>query len=299
MLKTLSADGLGLSGRQSEVIELALSFGFHAMDLDMGDFANQVDAYGLAHARRLLDSARINVSHFRLPLVWDEWQEDDAQYDQGLERLAKIAELASSLGCQRCVSTVKPASDERPYHENFEFHRRRLGQISAILEPRGITMGLEFLAPAALRKSKAFQFIHTFDDLVQLAKASASDHVGVVVDLWHLHVSGGTLEPLAGFDPNRIVAVYLSDIPADVNIEEVTEDCRELPGQTGVIDCSAALTTLAEMGYDGPVAARVKRGSLHGKKRDGIVRTVRDRFTEIWAAAGLEPARSLPARATS
>ena len=47
MFRNLSTEGLGVSGRQSEIIELALSFGFKGIDLDLVDFQQQVQVNGL------------------------------------------------------------------------------------------------------------------------------------------------------------------------------------------------------------------------------------------------------------
>jgi sugar phosphate isomerase/epimerase len=288
MFKNLSMDALGVNGRQSEVIELALSFGFRGMDLDMQDFTEQVELYGLPHARRLIDSARIKIGCFRLPLIWQEWETDEVTYKRGLEQLPRIAELAVGLGCLRCISTVSPASDERPYHENFEFHRRRLAEVAEVLEPRGICLGLEFLAPAVFRTGRAFQFIDTFDALVQLAKSSGNKFVGVVIDLWHLHVSGGSIQTVRGLPAERIANVYLSDIAPGVDLERADETLRLLPGETGVIDCSAVLSLLAEIGYAGPVTVRAGRGARGSMKRDALVRSAAERLNRIWKDAGLD-----------
>ena len=68
MFKNLNLEVLGVSGRTSEIIELALSFGFKGVDLDLVNFQQQVQVNGLARARRLLDSAKLKIGTFRLPL---------------------------------------------------------------------------------------------------------------------------------------------------------------------------------------------------------------------------------------
>ena len=287
MFKNLSMEGLGISGRQSEVIELALSFRFRAIDLDMEDFAEQVDLYGLPHARRLIDSAHIKIGQFRLPVVWGEWDDEDVIYRRGLERLPRIAELAAELGCTCCVTKVSPACDERPYHENFEFHRRRLAEIAEILAVRGIRLGLEFLAPSHLRKGRAFQFIHSFAALIQLVKSVTNDNVGAAIDLWHLHVAGGQIEEIRQLSAARIVAVFLSDAPADANLDELDETARLMPRESGTIDSAACLALLSEIGFDGPVTPRANRDTLQGMRRDAIVQLARDRLDQIWNDAGL------------
>src|SRR4051812_4869169 len=119
MFRNLSAPALGFSGRQSELIELALSFGFKGLDIDLADFKQTVKTYSLQHARRLIDSAKLKLGTFRLPIVWDE---DDDRYKASLATLHDWAKLAAEVGFTRVVTTVAPANDLRPYHENFEFH---------------------------------------------------------------------------------------------------------------------------------------------------------------------------------
>ena len=64
MFRNLSTVGLPLSGRPSELIELALSFGFDAMDIDIVDFQQQAEAFGVEHARRLmLSSTKSQLGH--------------------------------------------------------------------------------------------------------------------------------------------------------------------------------------------------------------------------------------------
>ena len=67
MFKNLNPSALGLSGHQSEVIELALTYGFGGMDLNMVEFATRVKLRGMPYARRLIDSAKLRLGTFALP----------------------------------------------------------------------------------------------------------------------------------------------------------------------------------------------------------------------------------------
>ena len=73
MFKNLNTEALGLSASQSELIELALSFGFKGIDLDVVDFSAQVKEHGLPKARRLLDSAKLKIGAFKLPVRQGFW----------------------------------------------------------------------------------------------------------------------------------------------------------------------------------------------------------------------------------
>lgn len=284
MFRNLSTDSLGVSGRESEIIELALSFGFKGIDLDLIDFQQQVQAHGLARARRLLDSAKLRIGTFRLPLVWDD---SDEAYKQGLESLGEMLKLAADLGATRAVTSLAPANDVRPYHENFEFHRRRLTELGEALAAHGIRLGIELIASAAARKDRAYQFIYTLDALAMLVSMVRAENVGIVLDPWQIRACGGTLDDAQKIGGSRIVAVYLSDAPADVAPADLTEDQRLLLGETGTIDSAAVLSRLAEWGYDGPVTPRAHRSRVVGMRRDEVVKLAGQRLGEAWKAAGL------------
>ncbi len=290
MFKNLSTDGVGVSGRQSEIIELALSFGFKGVDLDLLDFLEQVKIHGLPHARRLLDSARLKIGTFRLPLTWDD---SDEAYQAGLRVLPDLLELAAGIGAKRAVTTIAPANDVRPYHENFEFHRRRLTEIGERLAADGMRLGIEFTASANARKNRAFQFIHSFDAVVMLVNMVRAPNVGAVIDPWQIIAAGSHLDEIRKLSADRIVAVSLSDAPADVDPTAMGEGDRLLPGETGKIDSAAILTTLAEIGFDGPVSPRAHRNRLAGLRRDQIVKLAGERVDQAWKAANLSPAGKL------
>lgn len=286
MYKTLSADALGLSGRQSEIIELALSHGFKGIDLDLADFAHQVERSGAAHARRLIESAKLKLGAFRLPIAWDG---DDAQFRPELEKLAKLAEMAAAAGCQRAITTISPANDQRPFHDNFQFHCRRLGELGEALRPHGIRLGIDFVATAAARQNHAFEFLHTFDAVLMLLDLVPSVNVGLVANGWQIYASGGEIAKLRKLGNKRIIDVLLADAPADVAPTDLTDEARLLTGETGVPDAAALLTLLAEIGYDGPVSACPHRAALAGKNRDACVKAAAEALDGVWKAAGLSP----------
>ena len=143
MFKNLSPAALGISGHQSEIIELALTFGFGGIDLKVVDFATRARLRGMPYARRLIDSAKIRLGMFALPV---DWEADDETFQQELKKLPEWAQAAAEVDCTRCVATLAPASDQRPYHENFEFHRRRFHEICKALQPAGVRLALGFRA---------------------------------------------------------------------------------------------------------------------------------------------------------
>lgn len=294
MFKNLNTEALGVSGTPSEVIELAMSYGFKGLDLDIVDFAAQVKAAGMAKARRAYDSARLRFTAFRLPV---EWHEDPERFKSDLAELGATLELAKELGCERAITTIEPAGDMRPFHENYEFHRRKLAELAAAIEPYGIRLVVEFLAPAIHKRGRAFQFIQTVDQVLMLLKSVTAKNIGLVLDTWHWHLGGGTLDQIRSLSADKIIAVYLADCDPDVTAANVTDKSRRLPGETGVIDCAAILSALGEMRYEGPITPYPFKESLVGQSRDKIVKSASTAIDQAWKAAGLNPQGKLLATA--
>lgn len=298
MFRCLSTRTLGVAGQESETIEWALSYGFKGIELDLAEFTERVANHGLDRARRLVDSAKLRLAQFALTL---DLEADDATFERDRQRLASQIVLAAQLGCTRAVTTLAPASDERPYHENFEFYRQRLTKVCGLLEPHGIRLGVGFSADARLRENKSFEFIHDLDALLLQLSMVGHRNVGVALDLWELYLSTGATTDLQKLSAAQIVSVYVSDFPAEQSRDDHGRAIRLLPGETGVIDAQGALATLAEMGYDGPLVPQVSRPHYETVARDAFVKQVGQALDEVWKSAGLSPSGKLvsPAQRTN
>jgi sugar phosphate isomerase/epimerase len=289
MFKNLSPTALGITGHQSEIIELALTYGFGGMDLNVVDFATRARLKGMPYAKRLIESAKIRLGTFILPLEWDT---DDELFRKELKKLPEYAQAAVEVGCTRCVVTLAPASDTRPYHENFEFHRRRFHDIAKALEPAGVRLGVAFQAAEYLRKNRAYQFIHDMDTLTLLLNMVDSPNVGLLLDVWDLVASGGTLENIQKLPASQIIAVQVAEMPLGVAASELDEKSRLLPVvEGGRIGIANVLTILKQMGYDGPVTPKPSRGIFTTRRRDVIVKQTGEGLEKVWRAIGLPSER--------
>lgn len=283
MYKNLSTTGLGISGVESELIELALSYKFNGVEPDFMELYHRAEEKGAPYARRLIDSGKLKHGTFRLPIDWA----DDTRFAKDKEKLEKIAARAAELGCNRAVTLIAPSSDERPYHENFEFHRRRLNEVAQVLAKHKVMLGLEFNASPEARTGAAFEFVKSFDELRKLASGVGVEGVGVVVDLFNWYVGGGTMDQITSLPVNQVVSVQLCDVPEDIAADRLTTKNRLLPGETGKIDSIAIVKWLTSIGYDGPVTARPDRNRFPKTGRMQIVKMVAESLDHVWTEAGL------------
>lgn len=283
MYRNLSTIGLPLSGRPSELIELALSFGFDGMDIDILDFCQQAEIYGVEHARRLMVSARLKASAIRLPVTLSG---DESTFNAELERLPKVLEMTAAAECSRALTTLVAGSDEHAFKDCFELHRTRLDAIGGLAAQHGVMIGLAIQPDAEFRAGLAHQFVHTYEGLVGLV-ASCHAAVGAVVDSWALHLTGETPAVIGQLPAGRLVEVRLSDAPAGIAAADLIANQRLMPGETGVIDSVEILRAAAAAGFEGPVTPCAARASLKGTGRERIVRRAGEQLEQVWRDAGL------------
>lgn len=284
MFKNLNARSLGVSGRQSELIELALTYGFRGMDVDIHDLAKRAESQGEERAKRYLAAAPIKIGGFELPIGWAG---EENQFKADLARLAKVAALAGSLEAVCCHADVVPASDELPYRENFEQHRTRLAEIADVLAPHKIRLALGFLALPQHRADKQFPFIHQADALLTLVKTIGKPNVGAMIDTWNWQLGGGDLSMITGLTGEQIAAVRLAAVPVDADPSTAQSITRALPGQGREFDFPALIAHLAKSKFNGPVTLAPHGRCFSGMTRDAIVQKAANMLDDLWVAAGL------------
>jgi sugar phosphate isomerase/epimerase len=282
MFRNLSTVGLPLSGRPSELIELALSFGFDSMDIDIVDFEQQAELYGVEHARRLMVSARLKSGLFHLPI---DLGGDEAAFKHDLSLLPKRLELAQATEAPRAAATITPVSGDHSFKDFFELHRQRLDTVGDMLARHGIMLGLA-IRPETEASAGGSLFINTYEGLLGIVAVSHPS-VGAIIDSWALHVTGEGLGVIGAVPRGRIVEVRLSDAPREVRGVDLHANQRLIPGDAGAIDSAAVLKQAEAAGFAGPVTPWAERSVLAGRGREKVVKLAGDRLQSIWREAGL------------
>ena len=285
MYRNLNPQAIGISGRQSELIELALTYGFKGISVDITDLARRAVDYGVEHVCRFHKSAKIEIGSFQLPATWRGPEEQyQAFLNQDLETYVSIAR---ALGARRAVLAIEPGSDTLPYHENFEEHRTRLSGIAEKLAQDEIRLGLGLRAARPVRQNYQYQFVFQVDDLLTLIKSVGEENVGLWYDAWNWKVGGGTLAQLQEWPVEKLVAVDVSDAPAELDLAEIGDDQRLLPGAGGAIDAQSVVNFLRDSDYDGPVTPSASNAALSGLTREEVVQRAAQSMEALWVGAGL------------
>jgi sugar phosphate isomerase/epimerase len=288
MFKNFNPNMIGLRGRSlADTLTMAAEGGFVGVDFDIREAAALVDAHGLDHVRGMFAAAGVRPGQWSLPVVF---RQDDEQYNAGLAELPRLAELGRSLGCTRTCSGVGPGSPDREYAANFEWHVARMRPIAEVLKEHGCRLGIEFIGPKTLRARHPHEFIYTLGGLIDLWEAIGSGNVGVLLDVWHLYTSGGSLDDLDRIGNQHVVAVHVNDAPPGIPRDEQIDNQRTLPMETGVLEIVGFMDKLKGMGYDGPVTAEPFSKRLNdlaaGDPSAAVAETARS-MDRVWRAAGL------------
>ena len=258
MFKNLNPEALGISARDSELIELVLSHGFKGLDLDLVALAEQAQTQGLDKASRLITSARLKIGSFRLPV---RWHDDSPDYKADLEQIAGLGRDRGQAGLHADHDHDRSRAATRGpitrISSSIAAAWRKSPPCSA---PHKIRLGIDFIAPVHYRAERRFQFMQTFDEVLLLLRSTDSTNVGLALDTWHWHLGGGKLEQLRTLSADRIVTVTLADAPADENAQTARLESRRL-GHRGRSDRLAG-----RAGHVGRDALRRPRHSRAGQE---------------------------------
>ena len=279
MYRNLNAPSLGVSGRQNELIEMALTYKFEGFDIDFGQFFEQAKSRGLDYAKRFVESANIRVGGFELPVCW---KANPSEFQTQLAEISQMAEMAAAIKADRCHVCVPSVTDERPYHEYFEFVRERISQIAAVLNAHSIQIALGFEAKTPESETEKVPFIVTPENLVTLMKTVNESNVGICVDLWNWHVAGGTIEQIKELDSSQIKMVRLADLPADSDLSTASVKDRLLPASTGVLASHELIEVLEQKNYNGPISAYGHPSQFEGMKPNQIISSVVDSLKQAF-----------------
>jgi sugar phosphate isomerase/epimerase len=232
----------------ADKIRLAAKTGYGGVDWDLGPARTA----GLETTKALFAELKIRPTITNLPMARPlPFAGDDAAFTEALKPLADDAAFIAGVGCKKMM-LVLSATSPTPKDEFRKLVVQRLSAVSEVLQKANLRLGLEFLGPLYMRQGPGRDgqprtpFIWTLPETVALAK-DCGPNMGAVLDVWHWHHSGGTVQDILDAGNDRIVHVHISDAkPAPA--EEVRDNQRVMPGE-GSIDLIGFLQALKKIGY--------------------------------------------------
>lgn len=223
---------------------LAARVGYGGVDVNL----NSAMAEGVNETRALLSELKIKpgICGFPAPV----FGHDEAEFQAGLKKLPEAAKFVAGIGCPRMMSVLPPSS-QTPKTELRKIYKDRLVAVSEILLNSKVRLGMEFLGPMYMHTRLPHEFIWRMDEALEFAK-ECGPNIGLVLDAWHWHHSGATIDDILHAGKSRIVTVHVSDARKQPP-EEVRDNQRLLPGE-GVINLLGFFQALQKIGYEDAVS---------------------------------------------
>lgn len=269
MFRSLDGGAIGVAAPFEQVVAWAAKYGFEGVSVPL----QEVLLNGPERTSALLQSHSMRPSVFGLPV---DYRGDDAAFERDIAFFSEQARTMAAVGVQRCSTWVLPGRKGMSESEYFELLRNRLGKCAQVLVENGIRLGLEFLGPKTIRRDLDLESdgIYTAERMLELAEAIGIPGTGLLLDAWHWHTSHGTPALFDLLDNELVVDVHVNDAPEGTPTDELPDNRRCLPGDTGVIDLVSFFDGLRGIGYDGPVTVEPFNEELNAlPDEEGVAKT--------------------------
>lgn len=244
----VALNGTLVAGRTPwpEFAFLAKKTGFPGVDVNIA----KAMEHGAGQTRDLLKQLKLKPAVVALPV---EFRKDQATFDADFARLEPAARFSAAIGCPRMTTWILPSS-ELPKAEQRKIYLERFRKCAGVLAASGIRLGLENVSPVHLRKRFAHEFIYRTDEMLEFAR-ECGPNVGLLLDSWHWHHAGGTVQDILSAGKQYVVHVQLADAP-DLAPEKILDNERLMPGE-GVVNLTGFLQALKKIGYQDGLSPEV------------------------------------------
>lgn len=221
-----------------EFARLAAKTGYGGVDLNLGAAMQE----GVEATQKLLSELKLKPACCGCPVNVGR---DEAAFKAGLEKLDDAARFAAAVGCNR-MTAILPAGSRTPKDELLKTYRERYTAIASVLAKHNVRLGFEFLGPLQFRTRSPYEFLWRMNEVVDFCK-QCGPNTGLLLDSWHWHHAGATVQDILNAGKSRIVTVHVADC-AKLAPEDVRDNQRLLAGE-GVIDLIGFFKALKQIGY--------------------------------------------------
>jgi sugar phosphate isomerase/epimerase len=228
-----------------EFARLAAKLGYGGADI-----MKSAQSDGPEKTAALLAELKIKPAVVGFPV---DFRKDDATFDSTFPKLEATAQFASAIGCPR-MQTYILSSTDTPKAELRAIYKKRFTKCAEVLAKHKVRLALEFLGPLHIRKAKPHEFIYKMPEMLEFAK-ECGPNVGVLLDSWHWHHSGGKVADILAAGKDGVITVQVADAPS-LAPEQIKDSERLLPGE-GIIDWNAFFGALRKIGYDANISPEV------------------------------------------
>ena len=161
-----------------------------------------------------------------------------------------LCRIAREIRCPYIVVVPSPLPAGATLGKVIEESMRALVELGGIAEVYGVGLAFEFLG----QQNCSVQTLSLADQIVRRVDRQ---NVGLVIDSFHFHTGGSTIESIAALDPNRLFVFHINDAE-NLPREQLEDSHRLLPG-LGILPLKEIVGALEAIGYDRVASVEIFR----------------------------------------
>ncbi|MFN9719129.1 MAG: sugar phosphate isomerase/epimerase family protein [Planctomycetota bacterium] len=230
-----------------EQLRVTKEAGYEAIEL----WHDHIDAY-LAQGGTLRDLCRaVEDSGLIIPTTiylagW--FQPAGAEHQKALNEVKRRLEQAAAVGARFAIAGPPQGKADR------NLGAQHYAELLDIGRTFGVRPAFEYLG--------FVDDINTIDDAIDIIQRSGRSDATVVVDPFHCHRGGGSIESLTRLRADQIAISHFNDCPASPPAHQQQDSDRVFPGD-GVVDLHRYCHRLNSIGYSGFLSLELFRDDLY------------------------------------
>jgi len=197
---------------------------------------------------------------------------DERKFLEIDERTRQLAQAARELSCNLLIPVPSPM--QRGLSVN-EVRTRTAESLVQLADSCGgdIKLGLEFLGVKECS-------VNNLKDALEIVKIVNRNNVGLVLDTFHLYLSGSQLTEMDVTNRDRIFLVHVND--SESGDRSVLRDANRLYPGEGVIDLKGFASDLTKLRYDSFLSLELLRPSYWDEDPERVATIGRESIRKVF-----------------
>mgnify|MGYP005838890287 CR=1 FL=1 len=255
-------------------VQAAGAAGFKALEIWAGKMNHYLQTHSLEDLRALFTSHGIRpVSINSIEHITFQGE----RYADIREQCRRYSEIAGAIGCDTLVVVPSPTPAGATWADIKRASIRVLSDLAEIAAAHNVKLAYEFLGQPDCSVS-------TLAQCWEIVREANLPNVGLVLDTFHFHAGGSTLDSILQVAPDKIYIFHINDAE-DRPRETLTDAHRLLPGE-GVIPLSDILANLQTIGFDGLCSIELFRPAYWKRNAQELATDARAKTTALLVRAG-------------
>lgn len=174
----------------------------------------------------------------------------ESEHARLLHECETLCRFASEIGCPYVVVVPSPLPEGKSHADVVEESTRVLTELGRIAEQYNVSLAFEFLGQPLCS-------VQRLDAAWEIVQQVARPNVGLVIDSFHFHAGGSTIESIEALDQEKLFIFHINDAE-DRPREQLVDSHRLLPG-LGILPLGEIIAALRRIGYDRVTSVEIFR----------------------------------------